>query len=306
MSSDKINVAVAGVTSGLGNAIASALVNNPSVTVTLLTRALPSSSVPEVLKPLVKQGAILRPVDYASLEALIDALKGVHTIVSTLFTPQDTTPIDNLLKAAKAAGVKRFAPSEFAIAKEGNSVRQIHAKVAHWEAVKASGLEYTAFRNGMFMDYLAAGSSYTGPFRMFPLVVNVKERKAEIPGTGDDKVTFTTLTDIGKFVSAAVTLEKWSEEMGMSGETLTYNEIVRKAEEVLGEKITVTYIGVDDLKKRKSDAIEKKNTMVKFLMELYLDFTEGHGEIKDPYLNAATDVQPMTVKEFLQKYWSKA
>ncbi|KAF8997887.1 NAD-P-binding protein [Cyathus striatus] len=306
MPSSKINLAVAGVTSGLGNAIATALVNNPSITVTLLTRTSTSTSVPKVLEPLVHQGAIIRAVDYASVKALTDALNGVHTVISTLFTPQDTTPTDNLLKAAIAAGVTRFAPSEFAIAKEGNSVLQVYStKISHWEAVKASGLEYTAFRNGMFMDYLAAGSSYTGPLRIAPFVVNVKERKAEIPGTGDDKVTFTTLADIGKFVSAAVTLEKWPEEMGMSGETLTYNEIVRKAEEVLGEKISVTYINVDNLKKRKLEAIEKNDWWGKFLMELYLAFIEGHGEIKDPYLNKVlTTVQPTKVKDFLQKYWS--
>ncbi|KAF8997883.1 hypothetical protein BDQ17DRAFT_1209173, partial [Cyathus striatus] len=75
--------------------------------------------------------------------------------------------------------------------------------------------------------------------RMWPLVLDLKERKAEIPGTGEDKVTFTALTDIGKFVSAAVTFKQWPEELGMSGDTLSYNEVVQKAEEVTGEEFTV-------------------------------------------------------------------
>ncbi|KAF8997888.1 hypothetical protein BDQ17DRAFT_1428783 [Cyathus striatus] len=306
MSLDKINVAVAGVTSGLGHAIATALVSNPSVTVTLLTRASTSTSVPELLEPLTKQGAILRSVDYGSVEDITSALKGIHTVISTIFAPLDTTPVDNLLKAAKAAGVKRFAPSEFAVAKEaGHSMQAYSTKISHWEDVKASGMEYTAFRNGIFMDYLAAGSSYTGPLRIEPGIINVKERTAQVPGTGDDKVSITALADIGKFISAAVTLDKWPEELGMSGETITFNELVQKAEEVLGEKFNVTYISVDDLKKRRLESIEKKDWWGKSVMEFYLIFPEGHGEIKDPYLNKATDVQPTKVTEFLQKYWGK-
>ncbi|KAF8997869.1 hypothetical protein BDQ17DRAFT_1507263 [Cyathus striatus] len=123
MSFTKINVAVAGVTNGLGHAIATELIANPSVnTVTLLTRASPSSPVPEVLKPLVKQGAIFQPVDYSSVEDITKVLQDVHAVISTMFTPSDITPAINLIDSAKAAGVKRFAPSEMAFSKEANYI----------------------------------------------------------------------------------------------------------------------------------------------------------------------------------------
>ncbi|KAF8997886.1 hypothetical protein BDQ17DRAFT_1362784, partial [Cyathus striatus] len=247
-------------------------------------------------------------VDYASVTSITEALQGVHTVISTVLNRDEMIPADNLLKGAIAAGVKRFAPSEFAAVKEANFDIELYRmiKVPHWNDVKNSGMEYTAFRNGLFMDYFAAGSSYHGPLKMFPFVVNVKERTAEIPGTGDEKGTFTTVADIGKFVSAAVTLDKWPEELGMSGETLSYNEIVRRAEEVIGEKFKVTYLSVEELEKRREESIEKKDMWGQFSAEAFLVGVKGKGEIKDPYLNKTTDVQPTKITEFLQKYWGKA
>ncbi|KAF8989855.1 hypothetical protein BDQ17DRAFT_1333817 [Cyathus striatus] len=302
-----INVAVAGVTSGLGNAIAIALVANPSVSVTLLTRlSSTSTGIPEVLQPLVDNGAIIRSVDYASIQSIAEALRGIRTVISTLATSSDTTAADNLLEGAKAAGVKRFAPSEFSIAKESNSsVEFYRTKAVYWEKVKGSGMEHTAFRNGMFMDYFAKGSlKYKGPLRMETFMVDVGGRKAEIPGTGDEMITLTTLADIGKFVSAAVTLDTWPEEMGMSGETLTFNQIVQVAEEVLGQKFNVTYVSKEELTTKQVEGIEKKDWFRQFSAEVYLAIIAGEGEIRNPYLNHATNVQPMKVKEFLETYWS--
>ncbi|KAF8997884.1 hypothetical protein BDQ17DRAFT_1329126 [Cyathus striatus] len=264
MSSTKINLAVAGVTNGLGHAIATALVANPSVnTVTLLTRASPSSSVSEVLEPLVKQGAILRPVDYASLEDITAALQ---------------------------AGVKRFAPSEMSISKEANYiVEHYRTKLAVWEKAKESGWSIPRSAVG----YVPSRRECEGA-------------QGRDPGDGNYRMTFTTLEDIGKFVSAAVTLEKWPEELGLAGETLTYNEIVRKAEEVIGEKFSVTYFSWEELQSRHAESLEKKDGITQFLTEMFSAYLEGMGEIKDPYLSKTTDVKPTSIVEFLNTYWSKA
>lgn len=54
-------------------------------------------------------------VDYGDKASLTEALRGIHTILSfvqVLWDPEQQTQ-KNIIEAAIAAGVKRFAPSEF-------------------------------------------------------------------------------------------------------------------------------------------------------------------------------------------------
>lgn len=55
-------------------------------------------------------------VDYTIKEQLVEALHGVHTVLSfiTPQTDQNNEAQQNLIDAAISAGVKRFAPSEWA------------------------------------------------------------------------------------------------------------------------------------------------------------------------------------------------
>lgn len=55
----------------------------------------------------------MRIVDYADHASLVFALQGVHTIISTISVNGPESQLA-LLEAAKEAGAKRFAPSEFA------------------------------------------------------------------------------------------------------------------------------------------------------------------------------------------------
>lgn len=59
----------------------------------------------------------VRVVDYSNHSSLVSALRDVHTVIVTLFTADAKEAVASqvaLLKAAKEAGVKRFAPSEWA------------------------------------------------------------------------------------------------------------------------------------------------------------------------------------------------
>lgn len=62
-----------------------------------------------------------------------------------------------LLKAAQEAGCKRFAPSEYA-GQGYEGVDMYAGKAEVFEAVKASGLEFTRFNCGLFMSVLATGT----------------------------------------------------------------------------------------------------------------------------------------------------
>ncbi|TFK34564.1 hypothetical protein BDQ12DRAFT_613316 [Crucibulum laeve] len=299
---NKITVVLVGVTNGLGYSIAKALIANPKLSVTLFTR---SSEANPLLKPLIEGGATIKQVDYTSVDTLASALRGIHTVISTIF-PVDLTPTRNLLKAAVAAGVKRFVPSEFALTEETNAKLDVYNnKKQFWEEVRASGLEYTAFRNGVFLDYFATGAPVKyeeAPLYIASFILNIGAEKNELPGTGDEKITFTSVRDIGEFVSAAVLLEKWPEELGMAGETTTLNQIVRDAEEIVGRKFEVTYVPAEEWRKRADEIGATGDWMGRFMCQVKALLAEGKGEIK-PYLNEVTDVKPIGVKDFLKKYW---
>ncbi|TFK34755.1 hypothetical protein BDQ12DRAFT_337155 [Crucibulum laeve] len=296
----KMNVAIAGVSNGLGHWIALALLSNPRFSVTLLTRTKSN----DALESLITKGAILKVVDYGSSTSLAGALSGIHTVISTVWIHNNIVPMRSLLQAAVAAGVKRFAPSEFSFSAAANvDLIPYHVKVELWKEVQKSGLEYTAFRNGLFMDYMAAGSSvpYPGLLTLHPYILDVKARRAEIPGTGDERMSFTTQEDVGRFVAAAVALDKWPEEMGMEGETTTWNRIVEEAEKVVGERFTVSYVSREQLKERLKD-IPEDNWMGRFVTAGNLAIIDGKAAVI-PYLNEATDVKPTNVSTFLNKYW---
>lgn len=116
-----------------------------------------------------------------------------------------------LLAASQEAGVTRFAPSEFTVLKyEGLDL--CAPKVPVQDAVKASGLEYTLFSRGIFMNGFAAGipkgeEEALALLRPWNFVVNIQAGTADVPGMGEETVTFTEIGDVCRFVAAALELE---------------------------------------------------------------------------------------------------
>ncbi|KAF5360694.1 hypothetical protein D9756_005118 [Leucocoprinus leucothites] len=294
-------VAVASVTNGLGHAITSALLDTADIDVVLLTR---SSSPNTGFSKFTSRGAIVNSVDYSSIPNLTSVLDGVDTVISTMFTPNDPLPTLNLITAAKTAGVRRFAPSEFASSTAGNARFDIYEfKRQIQSELKRSGLEYTLFQNGIFMDYFAFGAPkpHEGPLKMFPYIVDIASHKAIIPGTGDEKVTFTTVEDVGRFVAAAVKLERWPEELGMAGETTTYNQVIRDAEAVTGRKFEVQYLDKGQITKAME---ESKGDPMKLFMAQAMDvLADGLGAVEPTLNRLVPHVTITSVKDYISKYW---
>lgn len=107
--------------------------------------------------------------------------------------------------------------------------------------LKRTDLEWTRLHNGYFMDYYGIPhiESNMQPVA-FGLDMNYKA--AGIPGTGDDKVSFTYTKDVAKFVVAALDLEKWDEALFCYGDVTTWNEFLKLAEEVRGQFILTTIV----------------------------------------------------------------
>ena len=163
-------------------------------------------------------GITVSIIDYSKPESLVSALQGVHTVISIIFTfdpPSFLSSQLTLVRAAKEAGVKRFAPSEFALAKAANKdIDLYHPKEEIWKAVQESGMQYTAFHPGIYMNYLAFGSPKPDvvekTFNAAPIMafgLNIGEGKADIPGTGNERFNMTATNHIASFVAAGLDIE---------------------------------------------------------------------------------------------------
>lgn len=227
-----VKVAIAGGTGGVGLHVAKAILDTKKHDVVILTR---KASNPE----LERLGAVVRVVSYDDITSLTTALHGVHTVISTIGGFSEETlvaPQLVLLDAAVKAGVKRFAPSEFGARSQPDGPTGLHKlKWLVAQAVRKSGLEYTVFEIGMFMNDLAVGTEGLASLRPFNFPFDVANCKARLPGDGSAELVLTRVEDTGKFVAASLELEVWPELSQMRGDRKPLNEILRLAEAVRGE-----------------------------------------------------------------------
>ncbi|KAK7418910.1 hypothetical protein QQX98_003613 [Neonectria punicea] len=120
------------------------------------------------------------------------------------------------------------------------------AKKAAQAGLESSSLEWTTVYNGYFLDYFGTpkAKSYLDDIAFF---IDMANNAAAIPGSGNTPVVFTHSFDVAKFVAAALNLPEWSRESYIIGDKLTWNELLRLAEEVKGTKFQVTYDSVEKL-----------------------------------------------------------
>ncbi|KIJ40230.1 hypothetical protein M422DRAFT_32294 [Sphaerobolus stellatus SS14] len=102
------------------------------------------------LRTAEAQGAELVAVDYDSQSSLINALKGVDVVLSTLRDEGLETVQLNLVRAAKEAGVKLFVPSEYGKNTLGIKEPYLKPKADTHDLLKELNLPYTLFFTGLW------------------------------------------------------------------------------------------------------------------------------------------------------------
>ncbi|KAJ4862519.1 nmrA-like family domain-containing protein [Trichoderma breve] len=254
-----VTVAIAGGGSAIASNIINAILATKKHQLVILSR----SPRPE----LEAQGAIVKVVDYDSHEQLTNALRGVHTVLSCIWTygPTVGTLQIALLEAAKEA----------------------KAKEPVWEAVKKSGLEYTRFINGLWMNVWAPGAprdeevaraGYKGP----AFLLDINSGSITIPGDGNGIISVTDMRDVGKYAAAALDFEKWDEDSVIVGDKVTINELVEKIEKITGKKLDKSYVSLDAI-----DAV-----------------IAGEYDLTPNVNERVPEVKPLKVDEFLATHWT--
>ncbi|KAK7459654.1 hypothetical protein VKT23_009636 [Stygiomarasmius scandens] len=322
-------IAVAGGTGGIGNHVVDGLLELQSripssiITVIVLTRSIKGE--PYIQSPSTNARAEIIPVDYTSISSIAQVLSAhqIDTIISTLVSEpsQFIAAQENLLQAAlNVPSVHRFAPSEFAIDSEHTDIplyktmkRPILQSLRRAKAERSSSptpFEFTKFNCGIFTNYFGYGSPKSKPgfsphghLKAFPYVVDISTGTADVPGDGNNKICYTTAEDVGRFVAEATQLEKWEEDSTMMGDLVTINEVIAMAERITGKTITPKYNTLEDLQARMDP--NPTSWMGNFYLDAFVHVIKGEQPQTSATLNELTSVKPMSVEQFLQKWWGK-
>lgn len=291
-----VHVAIVGASSGFGRTLLYHFVEQGKHQITVLSRSANSSSSPH--------SVAVKAVDYDSHSSLVSALQGVHTVIITLASYDDSfrTSQLNVLAAAKEVGVRRIAPSEYALTGYGG-IDLYKPKAAVWEAVKQSGLEYTNFACGIFMNGLSTGTpkgeeKALAGLRPWNFIFNVKSGTADIPGDGSSLVTFTEIHDICRFIVASVDLDRWDEINGTVGQTLSFNDVVDIIESVTGRKVLRKTNSKEEMEKSAQDPAKR------FYEQVRLALLDDGGVVPDTLNKKLPTIQPVSVREFVEKWWT--
>ncbi|ETI25726.1 hypothetical protein G647_02500 [Cladophialophora carrionii CBS 160.54] len=309
-----VTVAVAGGTGDLGRTIVDALKESPNHKVIVLARK--ESKAPEIDVPVFA-------VDYGDVESVSRLLEtnDVHTVVSALSIrgPTEAASEISLVKAAAMAkATKRFVASEYGtLAPTDRSIQlpQHESRLAVIAELQKTDLEWTRIHNGYFLDYFGMPhvESHMTPVAF---TVDMANKAAAIPGTGDDVVAFTYTRDLAKFVVAALDLPVWDEAMFCYGDKMTWNEFLRVAEEMRGSKFTVAYDSVETLEKGEMTELPShpavypffpKPMFQQYFSKFALYVTLGLFDLpEDGSLNRKfPDIKPTTVREMLSVWVGK-
>ncbi|KAK6444207.1 phenylcoumaran benzylic ether reductase [Trichoderma asperellum] len=115
--------------------------------------------------------------------------------------------------------------------------------------LRQTDLEWTRFHVGYFLDYYGMPHIETHLPAPFAFVFDIPNKMAAIPGTGDDLISLTYTRDVAKFVVKALDLPKWEEETFCYSDKVTWNQVLKLAEEATGSKFNVVYEDLEKLEK---------------------------------------------------------
>ncbi|KAJ4311388.1 hypothetical protein N0V84_010481 [Fusarium piperis] len=244
-----VKIAIAGGSGNVGQEIIDALVARNKHEIIILSRKdAPTTELAHGVKWVT--------TNYDDIEQLAEILKGVHTVLSFIANSRDpnATAQKLLIDASVKAGVKRFAPSEWATS---------GLEHAYWYAFKKETrrylaelnkdkkvLEYSLFQPGIFTNYMTFPYNSSKHVDLFEIPINFHKRRAIIcEGGEDDVITITTAQDVAKVVALAVEYEgEWPLVGGIRGANITVSELIALGEKIRGAPFAVEKLNTEDLK----------------------------------------------------------
>ncbi|OTB15214.1 hypothetical protein K445DRAFT_318054 [Daldinia sp. EC12] len=196
---------------------------------------------------------------YEDKSELVRLFKGVEAVICFLpvHLDKDNAIQKRLIDASIEAGVRRYAPSEWATGVKLESSLDAMSwyagkvEIAHYleklnEEKKI--IEYTRFQVGTFTNYLAHPHKTTNHVHTVPFLFDFENQRAlAIEGSKNDVIVWTTVQDIAGVVTRAVEYEgEWPAIGGVIGTRATIGELLQVAK-VIGKPLKVHWLKKENL-----------------------------------------------------------
>jgi len=288
------SVFIAGATGRIGEQTTDAFLNEKwDVYVLARPDSLNDPKKKAVLDHHKSRGAHLVEGDVSKPETFKDKLKGIDVVISTLSGGGFGTQF-GLLNAAKEAGVKRFVPSEFGIDLTRTSQPLFGPKKALREELKKGGIEYTLIVTGFFYE------TTFGPHMGF----NAANGTVVVFGDGSQKVTLTSTRDFTRVLPKVLhDPRSKNAEVHLTGETLTYTQLVDKYEHASGKKLERSFVTTATIEASLSDAFAKapNNPFAGVVDQLKHLLASGSAEIERNDVSTYNLDSFQSIDKFLEK-----
>ncbi|HEU4861878.1 MAG TPA: SDR family oxidoreductase [Chitinophagaceae bacterium] len=260
-------ILVAGSTGLLGSEICRQLATQQK-TVRALVR---KTSSPEKINALKQMGCGLAEGDFKDKASLINACTGCDTVITTVSSTLSRQEGDNiqsvdhdgnlnLVAAAKETGVKHFIFISF---RHQNATANplTEAKRTAERAIISSGMKYTILQASIFMEVWLSPA----------LGFNYPDHAAQIPGDGNQLISYVSYKDVAEFAVASVhkdTAKNKTLEIG-GPEAISPAQVIKEFEKVSDHPFTVNYIPVAALKQQADEATDYWQKIFTNLMIFY-------------------------------------
>ncbi|GAB4208847.1 MAG: hypothetical protein OHK0022_39000 [Roseiflexaceae bacterium] len=261
------------------------------------------------LRLLVRPGSRskLAPEVAAAVEITEDegqAFGGVFSVVSAVQGGRETIVDAQLgwLRAARAAGVRRFIPSDysfnlFALGQGENINSDWRREFSERAQAERGPVELVHILNGCFLD--------KGVLFGFLGAFDLERGEVYLWGDGEARMDFTTYADTAAYTAEAALDERvLPDKFFVAGEVLTFHELVAETSAGLGRTISVKRLGsLEDLDAEldRRRTAQPQNMYAWLPLMYWRAMLNGKAKL-GPLLNADYPaVQPTRVRAYVQQ-----
>ncbi|KAJ9613634.1 uncharacterized protein PV06_05141 [Exophiala oligosperma] len=251
-----------GATGLIGTYIVQAIVQNKAQfdRIAIFTSPSTVESKADQIDSLKKEGVEVIVGDINNPDDVVKAYKDIDTVISAVGRNVIGHQVELVKLADQSTSVKRLFPSEYGTDIEygpQSATEKPHQLKLKVRAAlrECKNLDHTYVVTGPYAEFfLAHNANFTeaGTF-------DVKNKTAKLIGDENVKISFTTMRDVGKLVVHALLKPEASRNQALrvNSFTATNADILHEFEKQTGgQPWEVSYIGLEDLKKKEQAAWE--------------------------------------------------
>ncbi|EMR63904.1 putative -like family protein [Eutypa lata UCREL1] len=266
---------------------------------------------------------------YQDKSELVRLFQGVETVLCFFPVHLDAgnATQKRLIDAAVEAGVKRFAPSEWATGVK----LEASLDVIPWYAGKVEiaryladlnrdrkVIQYTLFQIGGFMNYLGHPHQTSTHVATLPLQFDfAKQRAVLLEGSLDDVVVWTTVQDVAGAVAGAVEYGgEWPAVGGVAGSRVTVREMLALGE-AIGKPFTIEWLKLEEAEADVHNAKDLANAVDLHaaspeqvqaflgvaLKSILIGMHRGAYDVTDEWNRLLPEYEFTRVEDFVKKVW---